>query len=94
MYIMIIYIYTVYIIFYLSYIIIYDYILWPPTEFWKWKKVHAPQVSQKVRPGNQDAILEKLPIIKKMEIAIFGTWSSQKKNETNVYKSLSSTMQN
>ena len=56
----------------------------PPAEFWKWKKVRSPQVSEKVRPRNQDAILEILP-------TIFGSWSSKKKkmnkHETNVYKS-------
>ena len=37
----------------------------PPTEFWKWKKVRAPQVSEKVRDRNQDKRLATLRTFKK-----------------------------
>ena len=63
-----------------------------PTEFWKWKKVRAPQLAEKVGDRNQDKRLATLRTFKKriLEIAIFRSWSSKKEktSETNVYKNL------
>ena len=39
--------------------------VWSPTEFWKCKKVCAPQVSEKVRDRNQDKGLATLRTFKK-----------------------------
>ena len=50
------------------------------TEFWKWKKVRAPQLAEKDGDGNQDKRLATLRTFKKkkLEIAIFRSWSSKK----------------
>ena len=39
--------------------------LQPPTEFWKWKKVRAPQLAEKVGDRNQDKRLATLRTFKK-----------------------------